>query len=350
MRNMAYLDKRPNIDIQTIPERAFIPVIRRRNILKAQIDPGKGVKEDILIQSPMGDSMNIQRKELIRNYRYLQNKKINLHGWRRDTTYTVYQQDGSQMFAMQVPVNLTATVNGSIANSKQSKSGDYIVCYGGADGKVDKRTAHIIQAKMFHKMFSIPNNEVIQRHRGKHNKQFNPPKRFIISLRDVQRTGKPGRAARSVIPNTASTAGQAPKQAPKIAQPQSQRPNQAANALKQQARAYSNQNQAGVQQPTNPVYKVNAATLPGVDKNIARPMNAPKQNNIHTVGKLLRGQTLVGFILYNGKSYKRVNTTQMKALIQNGTVTDVMVQKNSYGVEYFRGNGIQIECLPSQQV
>ena len=41
--------------------------------------------------------------------------------------------------------------------------------------------------------------------------------------------------------------------------------------------------------PENPSYGVNAATLPGVDKNIARPLNTPKVNRVKTVGKLMNG-------------------------------------------------------------
>jgi len=39
----------------------------------------------------------------------------------------------------------------------------------------------------------------------------------------------------------------------------------------------------------NPSYGVNAATLPGVDKNIARPLNTPKVNRVKTVRKLMNG-------------------------------------------------------------
>lgn len=78
------------------------------------------------------------------------------------------------MYAMQVPTNLTASVNGKMANVFKKDSGDYIVCYCGADGKVDKRTAAVISSKMFHKMFSIPMNETIRKHRGSGNKFFTP--------------------------------------------------------------------------------------------------------------------------------------------------------------------------------
>lgn len=312
-------DKRPCLYIESIPERAFIPVIRKVNILKAQIDSQGGIKNDIRIQSPMGDSTNIQRKELLKNYKYLQNKKINLHGWKKEKVYTVFQRDNSQLFAMQVPINLRASVNGNIANRGNNKVGDYIVCYGGADGKVDKRTASLMQAKMFHKMFSIPEHEVIQRNKGKRNKYFKPQRKFIV---------QPQNGNRAVLNPTIKR--QSLKEPYTKSQVHLEKPN--------------------VPQPTNPAYKVNTATLPGVNKSIARPLDTPKKNNIRTVGKLLRGQTLVGFAIQNGKSIKKLNKEQMKALIANGTVTDIMVQKNSYGVEYFRGNGIQIENLPSQQV
>lgn len=45
---------------------------------------------------------------------------------------------------MQVPINVVARVNGQVANRNKPKTGEYIVCYGGADGKVDKRTAKVM--------------------------------------------------------------------------------------------------------------------------------------------------------------------------------------------------------------
>lgn len=309
-------------------------VIRKRNIVKAQIDTKGSTKEDIRIQSPMGDYQNIQRKELLKNYRYLQNKKINLHGWKRDTYYIIYNTDNSKMYAMQVPISITAYVNGTIANStKGKKSGDYIVCYGGADGKLDKRTARIIQASIFHKMFSIPRNEIILKHskkpKNRPKKCFIPPRRYLIqSAGPVDTLGK--------IPKT--------QQVQKVTSDNNtQKTNQAQSG---------GQMKAGFNRQIHirPSYKINTATLPNVDKNIARPMGTPKQNPVKTVGKLLRGSVLVGFVIQNGQGVKRVNTNQMKVLIANGTITDVMVQRNSYGMEYFRGNGIQIESLPVKQI
>lgn len=333
------------LDISAIPDKAFIPVIRRRNIVQAQVQQADGKRTSgIVIYSPMGDSTTMKAAEVLKKFRYLNDKKINMHGWMKGKQYTIYCNDESKFFAMQVPINMVVQVNGRKANSPKAM-GDYIVCYGGADGKVDKRTAAIIQAFMFHKMFSIPNHEVIQRHRGKKNKVFNPQERVLRRLQNTSGAAvvnKPIQGAQGVQGVGNQNRNQSQIQTrPQIKPAQNIRQN-----IQQQRQ--------GTQptSPMNPRYGVNTATLPNADKTVARPLNTPKQNNVQTVGKLMRGQKIVGFVLRDTKTNRitNVDTDKMKALIAKGIVTDVMVQKNIYNVEFFRGNGIQIERLPGKQV
>lgn len=44
-------------------------------------------------------------------------------------------------------------------------------------------------------------------------------------------------------------------------------------------------------------FKVNAPTLQSVQNSVARPLNTPKTLRVNTVGRLMRGPTLDGFIL-----------------------------------------------------
>lgn len=315
-----------NLDISRIPPNAFLTATRKRNIVRACIDSKAPDKRlDIKIVTPMGDSTYIQRNDLLGKYRYLSGKTINLHGWKKDVQYNIYTNDNSQFYFMQVPTNLTATVNGLLANKSKPKVGDYIVCYGGADGKVDVRTGAVIQAKMFHKMFSIPRHPVIAKYKGKKNRTFMPKPKFLVQLGDAKKI----RTSR----NAGNNAGMN------------------LNNLQKPGTSGTYGTSGKKLNPENPSYGVNAATLPGVDKNIARPLNTPKVNRVKTVGKLMNGQKIVGFVLQiDGKNYKNVEALQMKALIAKGIVTDVMVSHNNYGVEFFRGNGIQIESLPERQV
>ena len=313
-----------NIDIQNIPDRAFIPVKRHRNIVTAFIankqQDGQRKQADIAIVTPLGDHGYITRQELLSKYVYVQNKAINLHAWKSGKKYIVYQTDNSTMYAMQVPTNLTASVNGKIANALKKDSGDYIVCYCGADGKVDKRTAAVISSKMFHKMFSIPMNETIQKHRGSGNKYFTPQRKYMsdpLASRQSQRVNG------LTLQTPATGVGQ-----------------------RQQAM------QTGQQRlnPMRPHYDMNAATLPGVSRDAARPLTAQTVNPYKTIGRIMNGQKRVGFIIQvNGKP-RQVTDNQMLQLVAQGKITDVMVQQTGNGYNYFRGNGIVIDNLPSRQV
>ena len=131
-------------------------------------------------------------------------------------------------------------------------------------------------------MYSMPNHEVIRKHKGSNRKLVNPDK---FSRWTNQKAPRPNPQAPRPNPNT---------QAP--------RPNQ-----------------------QRPAYSINTATLPGVDKNIARPLNTPQTNSVRTIGKLLSRSKLVGFVIRDGNNIRRVTSAQMKELIAKGIVTDIMV-------------------------
>lgn len=314
-----------NIDIQNIPDSAFIPVKRHRNIVTAFIatkqQDGSRRQADIAIVTPLGDKGYITRQELISKYVYVQNRAINLHAWKSGKKYIVYQRDSSTMYAMQVPTNLTASVNGKMANVFKKDSGDYIVCYCGADGKVDKRTAAVISSKMFHKMFSIPMNETIRKHRGSGNKFFTPQRKYLTAPPAAQQNRQNQRVNGLTLQSTA--AGQ-----------------QASNQGQQQQRL----------NPMRPSYDMNAATLPGVSRDVARPLTAQTVNPYKTVGRIMNGSKRVGFIIMVNGKLQQVTDNQMLKLVASGKITDVMVQQTSNGYNYFRGNGIVIDNLPSRQV
>ena len=141
-------------------------------------------------------------------------------------------------------------------------------------------------------MYSMPNHEVIRKHKGSNRKLVNPDK---FSRWTNQKAPRPN-------PNT-----QAPR-----ANTQAPRPNPNTQAPQRPS-------------PQRPVYSINTATLPGVDKNIARPLNTPQTNSIRTIGKLLSRSQLVGFVIRDGNNIRRVTSAQMKELIAKGIVTDIMV-------------------------
>lgn len=134
-------------------------------------------------------------------------------------------------------------------------------------------------------MYSMPSHEVIRKYKGSNRKLVNPDKFSRWTNQKAPRAN----------PNT-----QAPRPNPNTQAPQ--RPS-----------------------PHRPAYSINTATLPGVGKNIARPLNTPQTNSIRTIGKLLSRSQLVGFVIRDGNNIRRVTSAQMKELIARGIVTDIMV-------------------------
>ena len=165
-----------NLDLSKILERGMIPVVRKRNIVKARLLPrseqgANGI--DIILTSPSGVKTSINRKTLISRYTYLNGGKISLAGWRSSKEYTVCALDNTNGLAMLVPLRYKLKVNGRIVNGGKRKVGDYIVVDVGEDGRMIQDTIGVLPSSLFKKMYYIPPNEIINRHSRHRKSQFN---------------------------------------------------------------------------------------------------------------------------------------------------------------------------------
>ena len=170
---------RQEVNYIDIPDSLFIEAHKVRDIVKARPlnkrekeQAGRGTP-DIRIDPIIGTSYLITREMLVNNFRYTNGKKIKTSGWSSDKQYVVYRNTQEVVRVMQVPLSNTVKINGVMANEKNRRLGDYIVCSINSDGTPNRNDASIVSAAIFKKMCYVPEQDVITRHRGSHNRLFN---------------------------------------------------------------------------------------------------------------------------------------------------------------------------------
>lgn len=170
---------RQEVNYIDIPDSLFIEAHKVRDIVKARPlnkrekeQAGRGTP-DIRIDPIIGTSYLITREMLVNNFRYTNGKKIKTSGWSSDKQYVVYRNNQEVVRVMQVPLSNTVKINGTMANEKNRRLGDYIVCPINSDGTPNRNEASIVSAAIFKKMCYIPEQDVIVNHRGSHNRLFN---------------------------------------------------------------------------------------------------------------------------------------------------------------------------------
>lgn len=290
-----------------IPSKAFIPVIRRTDIVKArpmnkderkQYDRGG---PDILLLTPTGEQRAITRKELMSNYSYLNGKKITITGWTSKSTYTVAKMDNSTLYAMLIPENCTVSILGKLANKNRNRR-DYIICGTDASGDIDRDNVGVLSNSLFRKMFQIPQHDVIARNLGKGNKTF-----------DISNVKRNRGQVKSKPVNTSK-----------------------AMDFGLNTNEFNDLAQEIQQQPVKKV---------GTNMNIVK--NDETIKKLTAVGRLMRNGSIEGFVVQNNKGETRnVTKKEMMMLCNKKLVDNIMLSTNeNTGKYYLRGNGIRIEML-----
>lgn len=268
------------LEFDRIPNKALMPVIRKRDIMKARILARKEKERlqpgspDVLLVSPLGYRQMLSRREFIREYKHINGRRIQLAGWKGGREYFVMKDDNTPAVALFIPRNCNLSVRG-----KKVTGGSYVVCFRGEQGGIDRNRPYFISRALFRKMFTVLPNEIIERNKGKGAKDF--------------------RASR------AKTKG---RQAEPVARPKVLR-----NTESRQ-----------------PVISRNTKEVDNRFEAIGRIVNS--QDKI--IGFLIRDP--------NGMS-RQVTKREMVALCERELVKNIIVAtREADGVKYLRGNGIRI--------
>lgn len=143
------------IDLNKVPDNFFLPAYMIRDIRKASILP-KGKREsgkpDIVLQSPLGITEVVSRRDLVTKFRYLNGRRIHLGAWRNNKANLVILagSPNKQYYVLKIPKSKIVKVNDKVVREKEV----YIVCEG-IEGDLQRESVYIVSPKMFCKMFKM---------------------------------------------------------------------------------------------------------------------------------------------------------------------------------------------------
>lgn len=316
---------RTSIDFTSIGDQMFVPAIMVRDIVqarpltrdeKAKLSNGA---PDILMTPIIGTQYMASRKDVSSNFTYTNGKRIKISGWdtKKGTKYIIYRPCNVMVVVMQVPTNSSVSVHGKIANQKNRKRGDYIVCLTDENGRVIRDSASIVSAALFRKSCYIPRNDIIEKHKGSHNKlfDFSSGMAFAEKKQYDEKDWTGGEVPRSPVPKFIRKE----QQETQPAQPRnSSRPNIV---------------------PTIRTSNGSTVIQPGQVVNSA-PFRVTGQINDaygHRVGYIISNSS--------GETRKINKDTAVKLTLEKkiGNVEAVRGPDGSY---YLRGNGITLDSLP----
>lgn len=305
--------KKLTLVFDDVPDKAFIPVVRKRDILKARIltasDKAKLTKgsSDVHVESPLGHERLMSRNEIINKYNYLNGHKIKMAGWKTGKEYIIMCNDNTNAAAMMIPINCAMSLGGKMVNVKNKEYGEYVVCMQDSNGKIDRSTASVISRSMFRKMFSILPNNVIEKHAGSGNRAFNRKNDIKNTVKEVSKQPELSKV------NTG---------------------NRIVPVNNTERRGLSDSIKGNIDK-SKPVSNVSSK-------------EAPSNSKFNAVGKLLNeNNKIVGFVIKdNNGMTKQVSKKEMLALCTQKLVGNIVIAtKEDSGAKYLRGNGIKIESL-----
>lgn len=306
-----FIKKNPNgtvsIQCNNIPDYGFIDVVKVRDICKMRMLTRAEKKlnvhgsPDVVMQSITGEQYRISRIQLITNFGLLSGGKIILASMHSDKIYTVSRVCMEPYKALQLPNNYIGLLNGV-----EVPKGSYIVCKVLADGNIDRANAFPISSEVFHKVFKVPMQEAIAKHRN-HSKNTQQPIPEQFNKKPTVSISK---------------------------QPSQPIPKQAPVALQKPA----------VQQPVRPTQ--NRAVSANINHE---PINKQHEYRYRLTQRILdQDRNLVGFVVLDKKTGRTQNTSIKQVLdmcdakvIENATA----VTKDG-GIKYLRGKGIELRSLP----
>lgn len=308
-----------NIRITEIPDRAFIDVVRVREIVKARVLGRKEVSDpnmSIEITSMLGEKDLISRDTVIDSFTYLSGKSVQMRGLRQGKSYLLIRDDNTPMKMMGIPVNCVIALGAK--NNISGKSGVYLLYGADQDGSVDKSQVYITSSELFKKQFKVLPNEAIDNAIGKGHKQFTLPQHKAAQSR-AKATTKTSSSSGSSGSSGLDTHGIGSMLSGAI------------SSLMGAQSKFGTQ----VARPA-PVH---------VEEHTEPRMTAPVVEKYTVVATVNSEGTRVGFYVALHGTEKIVSTAELVGMCTQGIVSNVtLVTKD--GSRYLRGIGFQLASLP----
>lgn len=323
--------QRVELDLSQIPDKVFIPgvmvreVLRVRPLTQAEKEQNPRGGPDILVSPLVGKPYQAKRDFIKNNYTYVNGRKVNIHGWKSSKLYVVVRPSDIMVLLMQVPLNHTVNANGVIANSKSRNSGDYIVCLPDEGGSLDRTTASVVPAQLFHKICYIqPHPSIEKAARGqRRNKLFDMVSKCIPGVTKPRNNSR----RTPVQPNERR------RNSGVVVEADILRPN--SGRIQQNQPRVAPQPQNTVRRPMQ--------TAPGSQMQQDKFMVV--QNVLNSYGQR------VGFVIQasNGAT-RNINRDTATQLCLQHKIANMTAVDNGSGEYFFRGIGISLDSLPTTYI
>lgn len=333
MKELSYMRPSANgqiiLDLNNIPDKAFLNCSMERNICKAKIltrsektsmEPGS---PDVMIISASGQKQIITRKEFVKNYLHSSGAKIKIPFLKSGKAYTVVSSCNKDCKVLFIPANCIGICNG------QKIPGNTYVVANSNNGTVDRGSINKISKKMFVKMYRIPMQESLKRAMTK-------PKSRNFTLYDKYKNGSVQTRGNRVSMSTMIK----PSNTFSNTQP-----------IIDSAALGMNPKNINVNRPTIKLDK------PDINKNntINNTNNQDSQKSVQYPFKALASLTdmsgnVIGYVIANNKGQRReLLMNQVIPLLEQHKIENLtIVNKEINGTikKIIRGNGISREALP----
>lgn len=318
-----------NIDCNQIPDKGFIDAHKTKEIVKFRILTNvekaerKSGGPDVVIKHITGEGQLITRKELSKKYIHTSGDRIIIPILRAGKQYLAYCVCNEDYKVMKLPSNCVAT----LPNGTKTKPGSYIVARVNENGQIEKSTIAMLTPNIFRKMFKIPPQPVIERHRGRSN---NGSKEFKLFSR------KPRRMQPSTTPQPSS-----------INRPTFDTSEIGMNPANINVRSVNDT-------PNRRTFRPNITKPQTNNQPVNNRNNTPITNNktnykYRVTSKVVdMNGRMLGFAVQEiatGKS-RNLKINELTQLCMNKLVENVMVVRNTRGNLYLKGNGCSLENLP----
>lgn len=151
------------INYDTIPDLMFLPATLTRDIRKASvitIKEREAGEPDIVLESPLGFSDTVYRKDFVNIFKYRDGRRIKLGAWKKNDGNLVVAGCEDSMYAMFLPSDYlldVPTTDGMRALNPGTidSRGVYLICPSDDYGQVDRQQVYILSPKFFRKMFKM---------------------------------------------------------------------------------------------------------------------------------------------------------------------------------------------------
>lgn len=144
------------VEYNNIPDNWFIEAFLERDIRIARLVPYKERipgEPDIIVSSILGNTENIFRKSLVKDFRYTNGRRIRLGAWKEGREVIIMSNGPREKYYVAfVPGRCTVNFSGKL---KKSKDGMYIVLGCDELGNLDRTDVRVINSSIFRKIFKI---------------------------------------------------------------------------------------------------------------------------------------------------------------------------------------------------